>query len=153
MSLVGAIDQGTTSTRFILFNHAGAPVAKVAREHKQIFPSSGWVEHDPEEIWARTTDVIRDALAAAKAAPADLAAVGITNQRETLVVWNRETGRAYHNAVVWQDQRGAPLCAQLAAEHELGAARCVARAFASARAPPAPARSRTAPSPTAASAR
>ncbi len=120
---VGAIDQGTTSTRFILFDAAGAPAASASREHKQFFPESGWVEHDPEEIWARTQECIAEALGAAGATAADVAAVGITNQRETLVVWHRETGRAYHNAIVWQDQRGAALCAALAAAHPLGAER------------------------------
>lgn len=117
---VGAIDQGTTSTRFILFDESGSPVISIAREHKQYFPSSGLVEHDVEEIWECTVDVIRDALAGVGAAPSDLSSVGITNQRETIVVWHADTGKAYHNAIVWQDQRGAALCEELAAKSTLG---------------------------------
>jgi len=122
-TLVGALDQGTTSTRFLLFDRAGALVASAQREHQQFFPASGLVEHDADEIWARSEDVIREALAAARATAADVAALGIANQRETLVVWNAETGRPYGRALVWQDQRGAPLCAELAAGHPLGADR------------------------------
>ena len=117
---VGSIDQGTTSTRFILFDHSGSPVSSAQREHSQIFPSSGWVEHDPEEIWSRTVTVIEEALGAIGATASDLSSVGITNQRETIVVWNAETGKAYHNAIVWQDQRGAALCAEMASKHHLG---------------------------------
>lgn len=117
---VGAIDQGTTSTRFILFDESGSPVTSANREHKQIFPASGLVEHDVEEIWECTVAVIREALSAAGAVPADLAAVGITNQRETIVVWNSVTGKAYHNAIVWQDQRGASLCDELVSKSPLG---------------------------------
>ncbi|TDC71134.1 glycerol kinase [Actinomadura sp. GC306] len=102
---VGALDQGTTSTRFMIFDHAGNEVARHQLEHEQILPRAGWVEHDPTEIWERTRSVIQSAMNRANLTHADLAAVGITNQRETAVVWNRRTGRAYHNAIVWQDTR------------------------------------------------
>ena len=110
-----SLDQGTTSTRAIVFDAHGSSVSSAQREHRQIFPASGHVEHDPEEIWTRTNEVIAEALSRAGAAPGDLASLGITNQRETLVVWHRDTGRAYHNAIVWQDVRGAALCESLAA--------------------------------------
>jgi glycerol kinase len=102
---VGAVDQGTTSTRFMLFDHSGNEVAKHQLEHEQILPQAGWVEHNPIEIWERTTSVIQTALNGAGLGPSDLAALGITNQRETTVVWNRRTGRPYYNAIVWQDTR------------------------------------------------
>ncbi|MEX2653623.1 MAG: glycerol kinase GlpK [Acidimicrobiia bacterium] len=103
--LVGALDQGTTSTRFIIFDHSGSVVASDQQEHHQIFPKPGWVEHDPAEIIERMWSVIDGALAAAGIAGSDLAAVGITNQRETAVVWDRGTGKAVANAIVWQDTR------------------------------------------------
>jgi glycerol kinase len=102
---VGAIDQGTTSTRFMLFDHAGAEVARAQLEHEQILPQAGWVEHDPSEIWERTRTVIKQALTRARLDASDLAAVGVTNQRETTVVWDPRTGRPYANAIVWQDTR------------------------------------------------
>ncbi|MBC6457452.1 glycerol kinase GlpK [Actinomadura sp. HBU206391] len=102
---VGAVDQGTTSSRFMIFDHGGNEVARHQLEHEQILPSPGWVEHDPTEIWERTRSVITTALNKANLSAADLAAVGITNQRETAVVWNRRTGRPYYNAIVWQDTR------------------------------------------------
>ncbi len=102
---VGAVDQGTTSTRFMLFDHSGNEVAKHQLEHKQILPQAGWVEHNPVEIWTRTTAVVQTALNTAGLGASDLAALGITNQRETTVVWNRKTGRPYYNAIVWQDTR------------------------------------------------
>src|SRR5215203_1998791 len=102
---VGALDQGTTSTRFMIFDHAGGVVAIHQKEHEQIFPKPGWVEHDPMEIWSRTQEVIKGALAKANIAASDLAAVGITNQRETAVVWDRTTGKPVYNAIVWQDTR------------------------------------------------
>jgi glycerol kinase len=105
---IGAIDQGTTSTRFIVFDRAGQIVASAQEEHEQIYPQPGWVEHDPEEIWRRTESVIGKAMQAGKFAPKDLAAIGITNQRETTVVWNRKTGKPIYNAIVWQDTRVAP---------------------------------------------
>ena len=102
---LGAIDQGTTSTRFIVFDHSGRIVSAAQREHEQIFPKPGWVEHDPDEIWRRTQEVIAQAMQAKGLRPKDLAAVGITNQRETAIVWNRKTGRPVYNALVWQDTR------------------------------------------------
>jgi glycerol kinase len=102
---VGAIDQGTTSTRFMVFDHAGREVARHQREHEQIMPRAGWVEHDPVEIWERTRTCIAAALHAARLTARDLAAIGVTNQRETTVAWNRRTGQPYGNAIVWQDTR------------------------------------------------
>jgi glycerol kinase len=102
---IGAIDQGTTSTRFMIFDHAGAEVARHQLEHRQVLPQAGWVEHDPLEIWERARTVIAAALHSAGLTARDLAAVGVTNQRETAVVWNRQTGQPYHNAIVWQDTR------------------------------------------------
>lgn len=102
---IGAIDQGTTSTRFLIFNRAGAIVACAQKEHEQIFPQAGWVEHNPEEIWQRTREVIGEAMAQSQLKPGDLAAIGITNQRETTVLWNRKTGKPVANALVWQDTR------------------------------------------------
>jgi len=113
---VGALDQGTTSTRFMIFDHAGAVVAVDQKEHEQIYPKPGWVEHDANEIWTRCQDVIKGALAKAGITAADLAAVGITNQRETAVVWDRKTGKPVYNAIVWQDTRTADICAALAAD-------------------------------------
>lgn len=92
---VGAIDQGTTSTRFMIFDHAGNEVARHQLEHEQILPRPGWVEHNPVEIWERSSSAVQSALNAAKLQPSDLAALGVTNQRETTVVWNRRTGRPY----------------------------------------------------------
>jgi glycerol kinase len=102
---VAAVDQGTTSTRFMIFDHAGNEVGKHQLEHEQILPRAGWVEHNPVEIWERTASVVQTALNHAGLAAADLAALGITNQRETVVVWNPKTGRPYYNAIVWQDTR------------------------------------------------
>ena len=102
---VAAIDQGTTSTRCMIFNHSGESVGIHQMEHEQIYPKPGWVEHDPMEIWARTQDVVKGAMKAAGITAADLAAVGVTNQRETTVVWDKNTGKPYHNAIVWQDTR------------------------------------------------
>jgi glycerol kinase len=102
---IAAIDQGTTSTRFMVFDRKGKVVACAQKEHQQIYPAPGWVEHDPEEIWLRTEEVVREAMAQAALRPADLAAIGITNQRETAVLWDRSTGRPVSNALVWQDTR------------------------------------------------
>ncbi len=102
---VAAVDQGTTSTRCMIFNHHGLPVGIHQMEHKQIYPQAGWVEHDPMEIWARTQDVIKGALKNANLKASDIAAVGVTNQRETTVVWDKNTGKPYYNAIVWQDTR------------------------------------------------
>ena len=111
---VGALDQGTTSTRFMIFNHEGGVVEVDQKEHEQIYPKPGWVEHDANEIWERSQDVIKDALDKAGLSPNDLAAVGITNQRETTVVWDKNTGEPVHNALVWQDTRTDKICDQLA---------------------------------------
>jgi|SRR5579871_41155 len=113
---IGALDQGTTSTRFILFDRSGKIVSSAQKEHQQIYPRPGWVEHDPDEIWARTQEVIAAAMAERKLGPRDLAAIGITNQRETTVLWNRKTGRPVHNALVWQDTRTGDLVSQFARE-------------------------------------
>ncbi|MCI0550339.1 MAG: glycerol kinase GlpK [Anaerolineae bacterium] len=102
---VAAIDQGTTSTRFIIFDHGGNVVAVDQKEHRQIFPKPGWVEHDALEIWARTQEVINGALMVHGLQSTDIATIGITNQRETTVVWNKNTGKPIHNAIVWQDTR------------------------------------------------
>ncbi|GAA3657082.1 glycerol kinase GlpK [Nonomuraea antimicrobica] len=110
---VGAVDQGTTSTRFMIFDHDGAEVAKFQLEHEQILPRAGWVEHDPIEIWTRTAAVIETTLQRAGLHTTDLAALGVTNQRETTVVWNPRTGRPYYNAIVWQDTRTDRIAAAL----------------------------------------
>jgi len=110
---VGAVDQGTTSSRFMIFDHSGNEVAKYQLEHEQILPRAGWVEHNPVEIWDRCQSVISTALNQASLGPSDLAALGITNQRETTVVWNRRTGRPYGNAIVWQDTRTDRIAAAL----------------------------------------
>ena len=102
---VGAIDQGTTSTRFMIFDHSGNVVAIHQLEHEQILPQAGWVEHNPVEIWERTAAVVQTALVSAGLTASDLAGLGITNQRETTVVWDRRTGRPFYNAIVWQDTR------------------------------------------------
>src|SRR5688572_8509717 len=108
--LIAAIDAGTTSTRCILFDHAGAAVASAQKEHRQITPRPGWLEHDPQELWANTAAVIAEAMARAEASAADVAAVGLTNQRETTLLWERATGRPLHNAIVWSDARTAEMC-------------------------------------------
>jgi glycerol kinase len=111
---VGAIDQGTTSTRFMIFDHAGKVVGIDQKEHEQIYPKPGWVEHNPMEIWGSTEAVIAGALAKTGVALKDLAAVGITNQRETTVVWEKATGKPVYNAIVWQDTRTDAICNELA---------------------------------------
>lgn len=113
---VVAIDQGTTSTRCMIFNHAGDVVGSHQLEHTQIYPNPGWVEHNALEIWERTKDVIKGALVKANVKKGDLASVGITNQRETTLVWNKHTGEPYHNAIVWQDTRNDKIVAELAAD-------------------------------------
>lgn len=113
--LVAAIDQGTTSTRCMLFDSAGSVVSVGQKEHRQLFPRAGWVEHDPREIWANTREVVGQALARADVAAADVVAVGITNQRETAVVWDRRTGEPVYNAIVWQDTRTGKICDELGA--------------------------------------
>jgi glycerol kinase len=113
VSYVAAIDQGTTSSRCALVDHSGQIVAMAQREHEQIYPEPGWVEHDPDEIRRNVDLVVREALAQVDATPADLVAVGLTNQRETTLVWSRETGTPVGNAIVWQDVRTADLCRRL----------------------------------------
>jgi len=102
---VAAVDQGTTGTRFMVFDHSGQVVANAYETHEQIYPEPGWVEHDPREIWENTKDVIQDALNDAGLTPDQLEAIGVTNQRETTLLWDADTGRPLHNALVWQDRR------------------------------------------------
>src|SRR5215471_15131018 len=115
---VGALDQGTTSTRFIVLDRDGRIVSSAQKEHAQIYPQAGWVEHDPDEIWLRTQEVIRAAMNSHSGGlkPADLAAVGITNQRETTLLWHRKTGKPVSNAIVWQDTRVAGEVAKFSSE-------------------------------------
>jgi glycerol kinase len=114
-SYIGAIDQGTTSSRFIVFDRSGRIVSSAQREHEQIYPKPGWVEHDPEEILRRTNEVIGEAMEARGLQPQDLAAIGITNQRETTVVWYKKSGEPVYNAIVWQDTRVASAVAEFSA--------------------------------------
>ncbi|HLJ59687.1 MAG TPA: glycerol kinase GlpK [bacterium] len=109
-----AVDQGTTSTRFMIFTEKGEVVAVDQKEHEQIYPKPGWVEHDPVEIWQRTQEVIKGGLAKGKISAKDLTGVGITNQRETAVVWDKKTGKPVYNAIVWQDTRTDTICNELA---------------------------------------
>jgi len=115
MQYIGSIDQGTTSTRFIIFDKQGNMISVGQKEHAQIYPQAGWVEHDATEIWQNTQEVIGLALGKANLSPQDLAAVGITNQRETTVIWNKHTGEPYYNALVWQDTRVGNTVAELEA--------------------------------------
>src|SRR5206468_6592665 len=107
MKYILALDQGTTSSRAIVFDHAGSIVAVAQKEFPQIFPKPGWVEHDPRDIWSSQAGVAAEALTKAGVSAADVAAIGITNQRETTVVWDRTTGEPVCNAIVWQDRRTA----------------------------------------------
>ncbi len=113
MEYVAAVDQGTTGTRFMIFDHAGAVVASHYEEHHQIYPQPGWVEHDAGEIWDRTRTTIGGAMAKGSVRAQDLAAIGVTNQRETTVVWNPKTGEPYYHAIVWQDTRTQAICQKL----------------------------------------
>jgi glycerol kinase len=113
---IAAIDQGTTSTRCMLFDHEGNIAASAQREHTQIYPQPGWVEHDPLEIWQRTQEVIQEVITKQSIAPKDISAIGVTNQRETTVVWDRNTGIPYYNAMVWQDTRTKEICDRLSLE-------------------------------------
>jgi len=113
---IAAIDQGTTSTRCIVFDHSGNVVAMDQQEHTQIYPKPGWVEHDPLEIWFRTGEVLQNALRKSALTSEDIAAIGVTNQRETTVVWDQTTGMPYYNAIVWQDTRTDTICNRLAAD-------------------------------------
>ncbi|MCR4405693.1 MAG: glycerol kinase GlpK [Anaerolineae bacterium] len=109
-----AVDQGTTGTRFMVFDHAGQVVDWKYLEHEQIYPQAGWVEHNPMEIWARTQDVINLVLKNGKVDPKDIAAIGVTNQRETTIIWDKHTGKPYYNAIVWQCTRTKDICDELA---------------------------------------
>jgi glycerol kinase len=111
---IAAIDQGTTSTRCMLFDHGGEVVCLSQREHKQIYPQPGWVEHDPLEIWQRTQEVVGEVISSAGVHSGEIISVGVTNQRETTLVWDRCSGMPYYNAIVWQDTRTRPLCDELA---------------------------------------
>ncbi|MCC7129313.1 MAG: glycerol kinase [Anaerolineae bacterium UTCFX2] len=114
-AFVASIDQGTTSTRCMLFTHSGAVAGIAQKEHRQIYPQPGWVEHDPLEIWENTQQVIRDVLAASQVNPAAIVSIGVTNQRETTLIWDKRTGKPYYNAIVWQDTRTKEICDRLAA--------------------------------------
>ncbi len=116
MSYILALDQGTTSSRAIVFDREGAARSVAQREFRQIFPRPGWVEHDPDEIWKTQAAVAMEALVSARVAARDVAAIGITNQRETTVIWDRATGEPIHNAIVWQDRRTAKICDELRAD-------------------------------------
>src|SRR5690625_4685974 len=119
-----AIDQGTTSSRAIVFDSQGNIAALAQQEFPQHYPDSGWVEHDPEDIWSSTLAVCRKAFAEATEQGAEIVAIGITNQRETTLLWDRASGKAVHNAIVWQDRRTAELCADFKARgHEPGISR------------------------------
>ena len=113
MKHILALDQGTTSSRAIIFDHAGSIVSVAQQEFRQIFPKPGWVEHDANEIWATQSNVAAEAILKARLTANDVAAIGITNQRETTVVWERDTGKPIANAIVWQDRRTADACAAL----------------------------------------
>jgi glycerol kinase len=108
-----ALDQGTTSSRAIIFDHDGLPVATAQKEFKQYYPKPGWVEHNPDEIWSTQAKVALEAIKKARLKSINIAAIGITNQRETTIVWNRRTGKPVHNAIVWQDRRTSDFCDQL----------------------------------------
>src|SRR4249920_3422155 len=113
MRFVLALDQGTTSSRAILFDEMGTPTSVAQREFRQIFPQPGWVEHDAKEILQTQREVLREAARNGGLATKDLMAIGIANQRETTILWDRQTGEPIHNAIVWQDRRTAPQCAEL----------------------------------------
>ncbi|MBW1983993.1 MAG: glycerol kinase GlpK [Deltaproteobacteria bacterium] len=116
---VGAVDQGTTSTRFVIFNRKGEMISMHQIEHKQIYPKPDWVEHDAEEIKSNTFKVVKGAMEKAKISAEELAAIGVTNQRETTVVWNKKTGKPYYNAIVWQDTRTDEICKRLAIKGDM----------------------------------
>src|SRR5206468_4638748 len=113
MSHLLALDQGTSSSRSIVFDDGGRIVAMAQREFRQIYPQPGWVEHDPKEIWHTQLATAQEAIARAGIAAGEIASIGIANQRETTVLWNRRTGQPVHNAIVWQDRRAEPACAAL----------------------------------------
>jgi glycerol kinase len=113
---IAAIDQGTTSTRCILFDHGGNIIGSSQREHRQICPQPGWVEHDPIEIWQQTQEVMLEVINKTNVKPGEVGAVGVTNQRETTLIWDKKTGKPYYNAIVWQDTRTKGICDTLALE-------------------------------------
>ncbi len=113
MKYVLSLDQGTTSSRAIVFDEKGNVVSKVNKEFRQIYPRPGWVEHDPVEIWESQIEVAKKAIEEAGIKPEDIAAIGITNQRETTIVWDKNTGKPVYNAIVWQCRRTAPICDEL----------------------------------------
>ncbi|MFI5338076.1 MAG: FGGY family carbohydrate kinase, partial [Opitutales bacterium] len=115
MPFILALDAGTTSVRAILFDREGRIRGIAQKEIRQIFPQPGWVEHDPQEIWSSQMAVTTEVLGRARVRPREVAAIGITNQRETAIVWDRESGEPVHNAIVWQDRRTAPMCERLRA--------------------------------------
>lgn len=117
MSFILALDQGTTSSRAIVFDREGNTISVGQREFRQIYPNSGWVEHDPNEIWGTQLETAIEALAKAGLAASDIAAVGITNQRETTIIWDRATGEPIHNAIVWQDRRTSDICNRIGSQH------------------------------------
>src|SRR5215204_4154733 len=114
-----ALDQGTTSSRSIVFNHAGEIISVAQKEFTQVFPQPGWVEHDPMEIWSSQVTVATEAIVKAGLSPKDIAALGITNQRETTIIWDKQTGKPIYNAIVWQDRRTAAYCDELKATHSV----------------------------------
>ena len=116
MTYLLAIDQGTTSSRAVLFSTTGELIGIAQKEFPQYFPDDGWVEHDPEDIWNSTLEVCHEVLQQHGAGAADIVGIGITNQRETTIVWDRHTGEPVYNAIVWQDRRTAELCEELKAE-------------------------------------
>jgi len=117
MTYILALDQGTTSSRSIIFDREGTVVSVGQKEYKQIYPQSGWVEHDPAEIWRSQMETAVEALAKADLSASDIAAVGITNQRETTIIWDKTTGEPIHNAIVWQDRRTAEICNEIRSQH------------------------------------
>ena len=120
MNYLLALDQGTSSSRSIVFDEHGNIVAQAQQELPQIYPQPGWVEHDPMQIWNGQLATARDAMAKAGLKASGITAIGITNQRETTLVWNRRTGQTIHHAIVWQDRRGEPLCAKLREQGHAG---------------------------------
>ena len=117
MSCILALDQGTTSSRSIIFANNGDVVSVGQKEYRQIYPQSGWVEHDPDEIWRSQVETATEALSKGNLTDRDIAAVGITNQRETTIIWDRKTGEPIHNAIVWQDRRTSDLCNEIRPAH------------------------------------
>jgi glycerol kinase len=110
---VAAIDQGTTGTRCLIFNKRSDIISSAYQEHEQIYPFPGWVEHNPSEIWRKTTQVVHQALSSSNIAPEEITGIGVANQRETVVVWNRKTGIPIHNAIVWQCTRTTDICEKM----------------------------------------